>query len=33
MFIDELRRRVNTDVEIKISELQNEAGAYGAALL
>ncbi len=33
MFIDELRRRVNTDVPIEISTLQGEAGAYGAALL
>jgi glucokinase len=33
LFIDELRRRVNTDVPIEISVLQNEAGAYGAAML
>lgn len=33
LFIDELRRRVNTDVPIEISVLQSEAGAYGAAML
>ena len=33
LFIDELRRRVNTDVPIVISALQSEAGAYGAAML
>lgn len=33
LFIEELRRRVNTDVPIEISVLQGEAGAYGAAML
>lgn len=33
LFIDELRRRVNTDVPIEISALQSDAGAYGAAML
>ena len=33
MFIDELRKRVNMDVKLEISTLQNEAGAYGAAML
>ena len=33
LFIDELKKRVNTDVPIEISILQNEAGAYGAAML
>ncbi len=32
-FIDELTKRVGVDVPIIISELQSEAGAYGAALL
>ncbi len=33
LFIDELTKRVNTSVPIIISTLQNEAGAYGAAML
>lgn len=33
MFIDELKKRVNVDVKIEISTLQNEAGAFGAAML
>ena len=33
LFIDELRRRVNSDVPIEISALQSDAGAYGAAML
>ena len=33
LFIDELRKRVNMDVKLEISTLQNEAGAYGAAML
>lgn len=33
LFIDDLRERVGTDVPIRISTLQNEAGVRGAALL
>lgn len=33
LFLDDLRRRISSDVKIEISSLQNEAGAYGAALL
>ncbi len=33
VFIDELKKKANIGVPIEISVLQNEAGAYGAALL
>lgn len=33
VFIDALRKRVNTDIPIVISVLQNDAGGYGAAML
>ncbi len=33
MFIDELKKRVNSDTDVIISSLQSEAGSYGAALL
>ena len=33
LFSEDLRKRVGTDVPIEISALQNEAGAYGAAML
>lgn len=33
VFIDELKKKAGVDVPIEISVLQNEAGAYGAALL
>ena len=33
LFLDDLKEKVRTDVPIRISVLQNEAGAYGAAIL
>ncbi len=33
LFIDDLKKRVNSNVEIVVSTLQGEAGSYGAALL